>query len=233
MHGATPATVSAATTSATSVPFATATANQVCLPPAPPPSSLLTPHSISRFISTVNIVSLLVSTLTFVFFSFLASYDSHVLYKTCMRTRAWSSPASHSICLARKWLCGCLSSAPPCVCLSFFNSCPFHWLLVFLSPPPLSHRFQLYLQTTWLVTSMLRRCRSLSINGTCCSCCETAQNQWKHRKRVGVAFLICPPGGQPQYGSQAPLWRTVHRFIATPHALRIWLKMLILRNAFF
>ncbi|XP_055022960.1 muscleblind-like protein 1 isoform X4 [Boleophthalmus pectinirostris] len=31
MHGATPATVSAATTSATSVPFATATANQVCL----------------------------------------------------------------------------------------------------------------------------------------------------------------------------------------------------------
>ncbi|KAG9330705.1 hypothetical protein JZ751_022391 [Albula glossodonta] len=30
MHGATPATVSAATTSATSVPFATATANQVC-----------------------------------------------------------------------------------------------------------------------------------------------------------------------------------------------------------
>lgn len=30
MHGATPATVSAATTSATSVPFATATTNQVC-----------------------------------------------------------------------------------------------------------------------------------------------------------------------------------------------------------
>lgn len=58
--------------------------------------------------------------------------------------------------------------------------------------PPLSHRFQLYLQTTWLVTSMLRRCRSLSINGTCCSCCETVPNQWKHKKRVGVAFLICP-----------------------------------------
>lgn len=34
MHGATPATVSAATTSATSVPFATATANQVCSSPA-------------------------------------------------------------------------------------------------------------------------------------------------------------------------------------------------------
>lgn len=30
MHGGTPATVSAATTSATSVPFATASTNQVC-----------------------------------------------------------------------------------------------------------------------------------------------------------------------------------------------------------
>lgn len=37
MHGATPVTVSAATTSATSVPFATATANQVCSSPASSP----------------------------------------------------------------------------------------------------------------------------------------------------------------------------------------------------
>ncbi|CAB1349316.1 unnamed protein product, partial [Coregonus sp. 'balchen'] len=38
MHGATPATASAATSSATSVPFATATANQVCSSSASPPS---------------------------------------------------------------------------------------------------------------------------------------------------------------------------------------------------
>uniref|UniRef100_A0A8C7YUA7 Muscleblind like splicing regulator 1 n=1 Tax=Oryzias sinensis TaxID=183150 RepID=A0A8C7YUA7_9TELE len=44
MHGASPATVSAATTSATSVPFATATANQVC-------SSCVSSHS---FISDIS-----------------------------------------------------------------------------------------------------------------------------------------------------------------------------------
>uniref|UniRef100_A0A8C6L2B0 Muscleblind like splicing regulator 1 n=1 Tax=Nothobranchius furzeri TaxID=105023 RepID=A0A8C6L2B0_NOTFU len=43
MHGASPATVSAATTSATSVPFATASANQVCFSPA---SSLSSSHPI-------------------------------------------------------------------------------------------------------------------------------------------------------------------------------------------
>lgn len=43
MHGGTPATVSAATTSATSVPFATA--NQVCFSPA-------SSHSFSRLVST-------------------------------------------------------------------------------------------------------------------------------------------------------------------------------------
>lgn len=76
MHGATPATVSAATTSATSVPFATATANQVCLAPAPPPPHL--PHSKYSCISTKYMFLLLASALTFSFS--LASYDSHVLF---------------------------------------------------------------------------------------------------------------------------------------------------------
>uniref|UniRef100_A0A3Q3ME27 Muscleblind like splicing regulator 1 n=1 Tax=Mastacembelus armatus TaxID=205130 RepID=A0A3Q3ME27_9TELE len=47
MHGATPATVSAATTSATSVPFATATANQVCSSPA-------SSHSLSPLIPIIS-----------------------------------------------------------------------------------------------------------------------------------------------------------------------------------
>lgn len=66
----------------------------------------------------------------------------------------------------------CLSSSP-LKCLLFiyllidwFTSIyatDFFLPLVF----PLSHRFQLYLQTTWLVTSMLRRCRTLTLNGMC------------------------------------------------------------------
>lgn len=114
------------------------------------------------------------------FFFPLASYDSHVLYK---KMHEWCTGLIPDLCQLLTaffiqeiiaWLfiylrsLECCLSLPPLKCLFFFfYFYPRHWLL----PPSgfsLSHRFQLYLQTTWLVTSMLRRCRTLTLlNGMC------------------------------------------------------------------
>lgn len=173
MHGATPATVSAATTSATSVPFATATANQVCLPPAPPTP----PHSIYRRIATKYIFSL-ASALTF-FSRFGILWFSCALLKRkmhkwctglipalCSFLTAFIYSGIHCLALYRSASTGMLLVLTSTAVSVFFFLCPHHWLF----PPSgfsLSHRFQLYLQTTWLVTSMLRRCRTLTLNGMC------------------------------------------------------------------
>jgi len=62
MHGATQATVSAATTSATSVPFATATANQVC-------SSPVSSHSLLLLVSALTFPASVSSINSFFYFN--------------------------------------------------------------------------------------------------------------------------------------------------------------------
>lgn len=106
MHGATPATVSAATTSATSVPFATATANQVCLPPVPPPPS---------------------PALTF-FFP-LASYDSHVLYK---KMHEWCTGLIPDLCQLLTAFFIQEIIAWLFICVHWNAACPYlHWNVCF------------------------------------------------------------------------------------------------------
>lgn len=148
---------------------------------APPPHL---PHSKYSCISTKYMFLLLASALTFLFS--LASYDSHVLFKKkCMSGAQDSSlifaSFSQHLCnpeiiawLLIYTLCvQCCLSSPSLKCLLFI-----YWLIDWFTSMyatdfflplafPLSHRFQLYLQTTWLVTSMLRRCRTLTLNGMC------------------------------------------------------------------
>lgn len=125
MHGATPVTVSAATTSATSVPFATATANQVCLPPASPLLTLFILYSKYLFASGIN----------------LDLFFWHLMILMCFIKPAWGLiPDLCQLLTASVYSGNYYAAVCPqldrSVCLSFFNFCPFHWLLVLLSPPP-------------------------------------------------------------------------------------------------
>lgn len=145
-------------------------------------SGLLLSCFLSFSLSRYNIFSLLVSPLTF-HIIFSLCYDSLVLlYK---KENAWLMHKAHLWFLLafQTWFCEvysrynafiyyqrrlkCTLCSPWLMSLShLFYLCI--WLFSLSSPTfclsPLSSRFRLYLQTIWLVTSMLHRCRSLNQN---------------------------------------------------------------------